>query len=131
MRSRSRKKSNPRLLLIEQDPRVIDEIRALFANPGLECEVALSVETAMKILGERRMDAVLVDAAVDSLSDGMAGLVRQLKGEDKAMKIVIFNGTARKTAQRKLRRHGVDGYLRARSSHGMLTRSVRRALGLE
>jgi len=126
-----RKHSYPRLLLVEQRPHVIDELRDLFPSPEFECEVAMNVETAFDILTERRMDGVVLDAGNDSIPrGGVSGLISRFKEADKGMKVVIFNGVGRKATQRKLRRLGADGYLSKKSDLNAVSRSVRNALGV-
>ena len=122
--------SGRRLLLVEQDWHVIDELRMRFAEGGFECEVALDVRTAQAILGERRMDGVVVDAVAAPPSvSGVSRLVGRLKDACPGVKVVIFNGVADRATQRKMRRLGADGYLSKKSDLSAVERSVRRLLG--
>jgi DNA-binding NarL/FixJ family response regulator len=97
-----------------------------------ECEVALNMDTAWQVLDERRMDAILVDAAGESVEiEDIPDLIPKLKEKDEEMKIVIFNGVSDKRTQRKMRRLGADGYLSEKSDLNAVVRSVRRVLNLE
>ena len=132
MRLSDRQAGGSRLLLVEQDPHVIDELRDLFAGRLYECEVALNVETAFTILQERQMDVAVVDANEESIPEsGIGELIDRFKELDPEMNIVIFNGTADKSVQRKMRRRGADGYLSEKSDIKAVARSTRRVLGME
>ena len=132
MRLSQRQAGGSRLLLVEQDPHVIDELRDHFAGPMFECEVALNMETAWQVLDERKMDAVVVDAADESVDiEEIPDLISRLKEKDEEMSIVIFNGVSDKPTQRKMRRLGADGYLSEKSDLNAVVRSVGRVLDIE
>lgn len=119
-----------RLLLVEHDARVMDELRRLFGGPTFDCELARSVRTAEQILADRRMDVIAVDAALDGLPrGGTPALIQQLKARGPGMKVVIFNGMTAKAGQRRMRRLGADGYLSKKNSLQALLRSVQRLVG--
>ena len=120
---------NCRLLLVEHDRHVLDELRDMLVEHGFECEVALSVETAWDILSERHMDAVVVNAKIQpSPSGGVRGLIRTLKRLAPTARIIIFNGVTNKVIQRRLRRQGVEGHLSERSDLKAVARCVARVL---
>ena len=120
---------NRRLLLVEHDRHAIDELRDMLSESGLECEVALGLQTAEEILSERHMDAVVVNVKCEPLpSGGVWGLIRRLKKLAPATRIVIFNGVTNKLVQRRLRRLGADGFLSERSDLRAVARSVERIL---
>lgn len=119
-------------MLVEQDPHIIDEWRDQFSDPMFECEVALDLETAMNVLEEREMDAMVIDAGDEAVEqDNVPELIERLKEHNDSMKIVVFNGISDKRHQRKMRRIGADGYLSEKSDLSAVIRSVRRVLGLE
>jgi DNA-binding NtrC family response regulator len=132
MRLSRRQAGGSRLLLVEQDPHVIDELRDHFGGPMFECEVALNIETAWQVLDERRMDAIVVDVENESIEiEDIPDLIPKLKEKDEEMNVVIFNGVSDKPTQRKMRRLGADGYLSVKSDLNAVVRSVRRVLGME
>lgn len=132
MRLSQRQAGGSRLLLVEQDPHVIDELRDHFGGPMFECEVALNMETAWQVLQERKMDATIIDAADESVDmDDIPDIIPKLKEQNEEMKIVIFNGVSNKKNQRKMRRLGADGYLSDKSDLSAVVRSVRRVLDQE
>lgn len=121
-----------RLLLLEHDRHVIDELRDMLVSGGFECEVALTPETAEEILAERYMDAVVADAKViPAPPGGVRGLIQRLKAVAPLTKVVVFNGVTSKATQRKMRRLGAEGYLGRRSDLKAVVRSVQRILGQE
>ncbi len=132
MRLSQRQAGGSRLLLVEQDPHIIDELRDQFSGPMFECEVALNIDTAWQVLEERQMDAIVIDAADESIDmDDIPEIIPKLKDADEEMKVVIFNGVSNKKNQRKMRRLGADGYLSEKSDLSAVVRSVRRVLDLE
>lgn len=132
MRLSQRQAGGSRLLIVEQDPHVIDELRDHFSGPMFECEVALNMETAWQVLDERKMDVIVVDAQSESVDvEEIPQLIPKLNEKDEDMKIVIFNGISDKKHQRRMRRRGADGYLSEKSDLGAVVRSVRRVVGLK
>jgi DNA-binding response OmpR family regulator len=111
-----------RLLLIEDQRHNIDDLRDAFAEEGYECEVALDFATARYILGERLMDLAVVNSNLADMPDER--LIRELKTSNPDMVVVIYNGTATKVRQRKLRRLGADSYLSKASDVATIIRSV-------
>ncbi len=120
------RRTNVRLLIVEEDRMQIDELRDIFVSKGFECEVALSMETAWRILGERKMGIVVVDVAMKGLKD--REIIAELKAKYPDMKLVAFNGTKKKTEQRKLRRLGADSYLSKASDLVAVGKAVERIL---
>jgi len=124
-----RRRGPCRLLIVENDQHLIDQLRRLFASTPFECEVARSLRTAEAILAERRIDVVAVDATLESLPrGGVPVLIQGLKARAPSMKVVIFNGITGKASQRRLRRMGADGYLSKRCGLEALERSARRLM---
>ena len=113
-----------RLLLVEDQRHNIDELRDAFAEEGYECEVALDFATARYILHERMMDLAVVNSKLADVPDD--SLIRELKSGNPAMVVVIYNGTATRARQRRLRRLGADSYLSKASDAGTIIRAVQK-----
>jgi DNA-binding response OmpR family regulator len=126
-----RKHRCARLLLVEPSAHRVEELSNLFSGPDFDCELTLKVEAALRILKERRMDAVVINADAEYRDGGMAALIRKLKADDADLKLIIFNGVHGKVAQRRFRRMGADGYLSKLSDGQALKRSVERVLNLK
>jgi len=115
-----------RLLIVEEDRHNIDQLRDVFTEKGYECEVALDLETARRILRERFMDISAVNLATAGLKD--EELIGEFKASDPGMVLVLYNGTTKKTRQRRLRRMGADSYLSRNSDIGAVIRSIERVM---
>jgi len=98
-----------RVLIVEADRRLIEDLRDMFTRNELECEVALDLATARGILAERRMDLALVDASLPDVNG--VEVIREFKENYPCMNLVLFNGVSKKTEQRRMRRLGADSYL--------------------
>lgn len=131
MRLTDRQTGGSRLLLIEDNPHIIDEMRRHFSGRMFECEVALNVETARNVLSERQMDVVVMDQNMECVREVIPDILFEFKELDDNMKIIVFNGVADKSLQRKMRRMGADGYLSTKSDLEAVVRSTHRVLGLE
>ena len=115
-----------RLLVLEDDRGFIEDVRDTFLAHQFECEVALNVRTAQRILEQRRMDLALIDASAPTV-DAKA-VVEHLKSRYPKMKLVLFNGSEKKPEQRKMRKLGADSYLGRGSDLKSLERVVLRNL---
>lgn len=116
----------PRVLIIVSDRRQIEELRNHFSGLGVECEVALDLETARVVLDERRMDLVIVDVSLPDIKS--EPVIKELKDQDCDMKLVLFNGVKEKSEQRRMRRMGADSYLSEASDLNAVVRAVERNL---
>ncbi len=116
----------PRLLIVENDRHSFDELRAAFAEEGLECEVALDLETALSILDERHMDLAVVNAQLAEGDD--EGLIESLHGKCPGLRLVLYEGTAERARRRRLRRMGADSYLTTASDLGAVVRAATRVM---
>lgn len=111
-----------RLLLVEADRHNIDELRDVFSDRGYECEVALELTTARNILTERMMDVTVINAAISGVND--EEIIREFRGRDCSMSLVIYNGTKDKARQRKLRSMGANSYLSTTSDLKAVAKAV-------
>lgn len=114
-----------RLLIVEGDRHNFDELRDYCVEMGYECEVALDPDTALGILTERQMDLAVVNA---ELSDDDEELIQGFKTANPEVALVIFNGTGKKSEQRRFRRMGASSYLSASSDLGAVIRAIERTL---
>lgn len=115
-----------RVLLVEQDRHNIDQLRDAFTEEGCECEVALDLETAGNILGERLMDLAVVNGDLPGFEDEK--LIEEFKSRAPAIALVIYNGTGDKTQQRRLRRMGATSYLSKASDLKAVIRAVQKVI---
>ena len=116
-----------RLLKQEHERHTIEGLRELFGERGFECEVALSLPTARRILRERRMDIAVLNSSVDDVDE--IDLIGELRAKYPRMKLVVYQGVKDKTHQRRMRNLGADSYLSESSDLGALARAATRVLG--
>jgi len=115
-----------RLLLLESDRRSFDELREALMRKGYECEVALDLETARRIVAERRMAAAALNVQVAAIPE--EDLIAELRQRWPGMRLILYNGTAEKTRKRRLRRAGADSYLGPGADPAAVVRAIERVL---
>jgi DNA-binding response OmpR family regulator len=69
--------ATPRVLVIDAARATIEELREAIEKAGYDWEIALTSETAMTILEQRRMDAVILDLELAELRG--AKVVREIR----------------------------------------------------
>ena len=99
----------PRVLIIDEDRRMVDQLQEYFNRSGYEAEVALSPTVGLSIIEERRMSLTGLNGEMGL--EGDWALVRRLKQFDPAMPLVLFNGPKTKDIAREARRLGVSRVL--------------------
>ena len=115
-----------RLLILEEDRHNIDELRDFFSAQGCECEVALDLETARRILSERVMEIAAVNVQTARISE--EDLIRDFRSRVPSLSLVLYNGTGKKSLQRRLRRLGADSCLSKKSDLESVVRAIARVL---
>jgi len=113
-----------RVLVVEQDRERARELRTLLSRDDCECEVALDLETAEQVTSDRRMEAVVVDLAVDGVSADDALEAFGSSGDEYGL--VFFNGSTDESIQRRYRREGADSYLSHKSDLKRVANAARR-----
>ena len=99
----------PRVLIIETDRRTVDELQERFERHGFEAEVALSASVGLTILGERQMDAAVLDARLEQ--NGEWELLRSVKEIAPGLPVVMINGDKLKGIAKIARRAGAARFL--------------------
>ncbi len=104
---RSRRILRCRVLIIDGDRRTVDQLQDQFERDGFEPEVALSGDVGLSIVGERRMNAAVLDASMGKEDDW--NLLRDLKRRDPSLPVVLINGPKGESAV--ARRAGAARYV--------------------
>ena len=99
----------PRILIIDEDRRTVDELQEKFTRSGYEAEVALSASVGMSIIAERRMNAAVLNANLGHEANW--ALVRRLKESDPGLPLVLFNAPKVKGMSREAKRAGATKFL--------------------
>jgi len=99
----------PRVLIIEEDRRTVDELQDRFERGGFEAEVALSGEVGLSIIAERKMNVAVVDAQREEARDWQ--LLKDLKESDPGLHVILINGIKGRGMWRVARRAGAARFL--------------------
>src|SRR6266545_1607120 len=80
----------PRILVVDDEPIIADNLRLTLEREGYEVETALSTVTAMLRMEEREFSLALVDLVLPD-GDGLH-LLRLLKSKDASLEVIIMTG---------------------------------------
>ena len=111
-----------RLLLIDDDPLMLDTLRGLLGPAGYDVETAESGEEGIERYRRDRFDCVITDARMS----GVSGLVvsRAIKDHDPAAHVVLLTGVEHDPAE--LHAAGVDRVLMKPTRRANILEAVRR-----
>ena len=111
-----------RLLLIDDDPLMLDTLRGLLGPAGYEVETADSGEEGIERYRKNRFDCVVTDARMS----GVSGLVvcRAIKDHDPAAHVVLLTGVEHDPEE--LHAAGVDRVLMKPTRRANILEAVRR-----
>ncbi|MFL5387557.1 MAG: response regulator, partial [Myxococcales bacterium] len=82
----------PRLLIVDDEPMVLEVLRRLLVEPGRDVEVASGPEEALEIAGRLEIDVALVDKNL--LGASGLDLSRKLKAVQPELEIILITGYA-------------------------------------
>ncbi len=80
----------PRILVVDDEPIIADNLRLTLEREGYEVETAVSTVTAMLKAEEREFSLALVDLVLPD-GDGLH-LLRMLKSKDSSLEVIIMTG---------------------------------------
>jgi CheY-like chemotaxis protein len=114
--------SRQRLLLIDDDPLMLDTLRGLLGPAGYEVETAGSGEEGIERYRSHRFDCVITDARMS----GVSGLIvcRAIKDHDPAAHVVLLTGVEHDPEE--LQAAGVDRVLMKPTRRANILEAVRR-----
>ena len=114
--------SRQRLLLIDDDPLLLDTLRGLLGPAGYEVETADSGEEGIERYRSRRFDCVITDARMS----GVSGLIvcRAIKDHDPTAHVVLLTGVEHDPEE--LQAAGVDRVLMKPTRRANILEAVRR-----
>ena len=114
--------SRERVLLIDDDPLMLDTLRGLLGPAGYEVETAASGEEGIERYRRERFDCVVTDAKMR----GVGGLIvcRAIKDQDPAAHLVLLTGVEHDPEE--LRAAGVDRVLLKPTRRAHILDAVRR-----
>lgn len=114
--------SRARLLLIDDDPLMLDTLRGLLGPAGYDVETAESGEEGIERYRRERFDCVVTDARMR----GVSGLIvcRAIKDHDPSAHVVLLTGVEHEPEE--LRAAGVDRVLMKPTRRANILEAVRR-----
>src|SRR5262249_23064357 len=80
----------PRILVVDDEPIIAENLRLILEREGYEVETAVSSATAMLRAEEREFSLALVDLVLPD-GDGLQ-LLRMLKSKDSSLEVIIMTG---------------------------------------
>ena len=80
----------PRILVVDDEPIIADNLRLILEREGYEVETAMNTVTAMLRADEREFSLALVDLVLPD-GDGLH-LLRMLRGKDASLEVIIMTG---------------------------------------
>jgi DNA-binding response OmpR family regulator len=98
------------LLLIDDEPQVVDMLRDYFSEQGYSVMSALNGRDALVLASLTRPDAVLLDIRMPDLQG--PDVLRELRAIDDSISVVMVSGTDDEHLARELLRAGAFDYVR-------------------
>ena len=114
--------TRPRVLLIDDDPLMLDTLRGLLSPAGYDVHTASSGEEGIERYRRESFDCVVTDARMR----GVSGLIvcRAIKDQDPASHVVLLTGVEHDPEE--LRAAGVDRVLMKPTRRAQILEAVRR-----
>ncbi len=111
-----------RVLVIDDDPLILDTMAGLLRSAGHEVETAASGEDGVAVYRRQPFDCVITDARMQ----GIGGLIvcRAIKDEDPSAYVVLLTGVEHDPEE--LRAAGVDRVLAKPARRALILEAVRR-----
>ncbi|OGF16533.1 MAG: hypothetical protein A2W00_13265 [Candidatus Eisenbacteria bacterium RBG_16_71_46] len=98
-----------RVLVVDDEPSVVDVFREYLSAQGYELSVATSGEEAIRLLPELRPDLILTDINLPGLSG--LDLMRHAKSEDAELVVIVVTGHASASSAIDALRQGAYDYI--------------------
>jgi CheY-like chemotaxis protein len=113
------------ILVVEDDPANREYATAVLTSEGFEIEAVESAEAALKLIGRRTPDLILMDIQLPGM-DGLE-LTRRLKGDPatEPIPIVVMTGQTMPIHQRAAMAAGAAGFIGKPATPAALASEVR------
>jgi DNA-binding response OmpR family regulator len=99
----------PKLLIIDDEPEILDMIRSHFSLRGYEVVVAPDGALGLGLVEKERPDVILLDLKMKE-RDGDQFL-RELRERDRKTKVIVITGFQDERVRQKVESLGIDGFL--------------------
>ncbi|MFP8881338.1 MAG: response regulator [Myxococcota bacterium] len=121
-----RGQSRPALLVVDDEERILSALRRALRKEGYEIVTAETPEAALRILGERRFDAVLSDHKMPGMS-GMQLLARARELQPELV-LLLITGWTEEIPRDRLTQVGVRALITKPWDDARLKATLRRCL---
>lgn len=102
-------KENVRVLVVDDEPRVLEMVRKELILEGYECDVALSAESAIKIIRRSSFDFMITDVVLPGM-DGFV-LTRNAKKFMPEMMVIIMTGFVKNFSYEEALKAGASDFI--------------------
>jgi len=119
------------VLVAEDERNIAESLTFLMEKAGLDVRVAYDGPTALRMVGERTPDLVLLDLMIPGC-DGFE-VLRRLRDNPnwRAMRVLILTAKGREIDRRKAQDLGVDDYMTKPFSTRDVVKRVQALLGID
>lgn len=118
----------PRVLIVDDEPRLADVVAMALGRAGYECEVFASGEAVLQAVAERGADVVVTDWKMPQM-DGLE-LLRRIHADNRALPIILMTAYATVSDAVAAMREGAFDYVTKPFDNDDLRATVARALEL-
>ncbi len=119
--------STPRILIVDDEPRICDSLRLLLSGQGYKIQTANSGQTALGCLSEDRVDLALLDLMLPDMN-GLE-LMAYVKRKRPNTPVIVISGHGTMDTALEALRKGAYDYLRKPFEFEELLKTVENAFG--
>jgi len=101
-----------RIMLVEDDPMIVEIYKKKFESAGFEVVNAVTGKEVLRLAGESRFDLILLDMVLPEMS-GM-DVLKELKKSgnyDADLKVIVFSNLDKTEHQEEARENGANGFI--------------------
>jgi two-component system response regulator DegU len=121
-----KEEAKPKILVVDDDNRVLKSMRMWFSNEGFQPFTALNGNEALKVVIDQNVDVALVDFRIGR-EDGVT-VAKQLKEVDNDLKIIILTGFPSYETAVQAMKVGVFDYLSKGTSNKKILGTIKKAM---
>jgi len=121
-----KEETKPKILVVDDDKRVLKSMRMWFSNEGFHPFTAINGNEALKVVIDQNVDVALVDFRIGR-EDGVT-VAKQLKEVDNDLKIIILTGFPSYETAVQAMKIGVFDYLSKGTSNKKILGTIKKAM---
>ncbi len=116
----------PKILIVDDEPRMCDSLEVLLSNEGYKTQTAYSGQEALRWLGERNIDLVLLDIVMPDMNG--LDIMDHIKRHQLDSLVIVITGHASMDSAIESLRRGAHDYLRKPFEFDELVKRVENAV---